>query len=389
MCGRGFLRDLSLSLLRASILGAHTLAYTHISCIALFFHASTLRCAVPLFDAADNKVYWLNNPAVSIPANIPSSILPWNVVPLPSLNTPSFPSIDNGDEWPAFSTWFHPNENALLNTTDLEGTSTCDGFPSYHQPIPHDEEGAPKGTFPTVFGRTPEGIDFAYDPHLALRENTVDSPLPDGGGRLVMATDGLTPGQGTPGEQVMCQNAERNFLNEDGCRLSYDTATCAPGEMPASVVELSESNVEGIASATGRDIYIAKDLDMAGLEHDASTGYDAPCGDGEQVSRWMMVEGGGGACDNTAGLGGGERRCPLLTSNRLAHPVKHSAHSLLPLSNTLHTRRGQKPSASSDPSSTHGPSPSRTTPRTSSTRASRIGVCSAPRRMRPRLSWAR
>ena len=38
----------------------------------------------------------------------------------------------------------HPNEEVLLNTTALEDTNQCDGFPSFHIPVPHDEEGAPK-----------------------------------------------------------------------------------------------------------------------------------------------------------------------------------------------------------------------------------------------------
>ncbi|KAL7541246.1 hypothetical protein ACHAXR_012136 [Thalassiosira sp. AJA248-18] len=274
-------------------------------------------CAVPLFDydyptgrfdkdgnPKYGKVFYLNNPAVNIPQDIPSSILSWSIVPLPSLNSQSFPSMDDGENYGSFATWIHPNENGLLNTTELEDTNACDGFPNYHQPIPYDGGSAgklgPIGTFPTVFGATPEGIQFAYDPHLALRENTVENPLPDGGGQLVIETDGLRPGSDSPGEQVMCQNVERNFLNEDGCRVSYDTSTCTPGEYPTPVIELSIENIEGMRNMLGKDIYVLKDVDMSSLVLDSSTGKDAPCGDGEQRSRWVMVE--DTTCENSAGL---------------------------------------------------------------------------------------
>ena len=266
------------------------------------------RCPVPLWDYVDQKIYYLSNPEVRIPVDTPSSVLPYKVVPLPSLNSMSFPSIDNGEDWPVFATWFHANENGLLNTTDLEDTSACDGHPNYHQPIPNDGtvgDGSPIGKFPLVFGRTPEGVDFVYDPHLALRENTVSSPLPDGGGKLSIDTHGLKPGSGTPGEQVMCQNVEPNFLNQEGCKLSYDTSTCKPGELPRSVIELSEENVDGIRTIFGKkDIYIMKDVDMSSLVLNLDSGKDAPCGDGKQKSRWMAVE--DTICENSAALDGGK-----------------------------------------------------------------------------------
>ena len=261
------------------------------------------RCPVPLWDYADEEIYYLSNPEVRLPVDTPASVLPYKVVPLPSLNSMSFPSIDNGEDWPVFATWFHANENGLLNTTDLEDTSACDGHPNYHQPIPYNGDvgdGGPIAKFPLVFGRTPEGVDFVYDPHLALRENTVSSPLPDGGGQLSIDTIGLTPGQGTPGEQVMCQNVEPNFLNQEGCKLSYHTSTCKPGQLPKTVIELSEENVDGIRTMLGKDIYILKDVDMGSLVLNLDSGKDAPCGDGEQKSRWMAVE--DTICENSSAL---------------------------------------------------------------------------------------
>lgn len=251
-----------------------------------------------MFDYDDNKVYYLNNPPIFIPDNIPSSVLPWNKLPLPSLNSESFPSIDNGEDYPVFSTWIHPNENGLLNTT-LD-SSLCDGFPSVHIPLPYAETGSPAGTFPSVFGKTPEGTDFVYDPHFAFKGNTVEDPLEDGGGQLVIDTKGLLYKQG---EQVMCQNVVRDSWNEAGCRLTYHPSACAPAEFPETVIELSESNIAGIQTLTGKDVYVTENWDTSEWVLDASTGYDAPCGANTQYSRWKMVT--DAVCANTAGLDAG------------------------------------------------------------------------------------
>lgn len=187
----------------------------------------------------------------------------------------------------------HPNEEVLLNTTALEDTNQCDGFPSFHIPVPHDEEGAPKGAFATVFGKTPSGIEFAYDPHLALQENTVDNPLPDGGGKLSIATQGLWRGTGTgqrtPGEQVMCQNVEPNFLNEEGCKISYLKEACSPSQYPDEMIFLNEETVAGIREMTSKDVYIVENLEIDDVL-DVSSLYGAPCGDGAHISRWIMDE---------------------------------------------------------------------------------------------------
>ena len=232
------------------------------------------------------------NPEVKF-SGVPSSVNPYNTVNLPEMNSIDLPSIDNGENWPAFATWVHPNENVLLNTTSLEDTNQCEGFPDFYIPIPHDEPGAPKGAFPTVFGRTPSGIEFAYDPHLALQENTVDNPLPDGGGRLSIATQGLWRGSGTghrtPGEQVMCQNVEPNFLNEEGCKLSYLKEACSPSQYPDDMIYLDEATVAGLREMTSKNVYIVENLEIDKLL-DVSSLYGAPCGDGAYISRWIHDE---------------------------------------------------------------------------------------------------
>lgn len=257
----------------------------------LFYFLSFHSCPVILWDAELGQLKFLNNPEVKF-TGVPSSINPYNAVDLPELNSIDFPSIDNGEEWPVFETWIHPNEDALLNTTSLEDTNQCDDFPNFHIPLPHDKEGAPKGAFSTVFGKTPSGIEFAYDPHLALLENTVENPLPDGGGKLSIATQGLWRGSGTgvrtPGEQVICQNLEKNFINEAGCKLSYLKEACSPMQYPDEMIHLDQSTVAGLRQMTSKDVYIVENLEIDDTLHSSEEG--APCGDGAQISRWILDE---------------------------------------------------------------------------------------------------
>lgn len=238
------------------------------------------------------QLFHLHNPEVRF-TGAPSSWNPYNVVSLPEYNSADLPSIDNGENWPAFATWVHPNEDALLNTTSLEDSNECEGFPDFHLPQPYDASGSPKGRFPAVFGKTPSGIEFVYDPHLALQENTVDNPLPDGGGKLSIATQGLWRGKGTgdrtPGEQVMCQNVQPNFLNEDGCKLSYLKEACSPSQFPEDMIHLDEPTVAGLRQMTSKDVYIVENLEIDDVL-DASSLYGAPCGNGAQVSRWIVDE---------------------------------------------------------------------------------------------------
>gem|GEM_PF-5395100 len=53
-------------------------------------------------------------------------------------------------------------------------------------------------------------MELVYDPHLILEANTVEKPLPDGGGTAAIETNG----------QMLCSNAPRSFINEDHCVLS-------------------------------------------------------------------------------------------------------------------------------------------------------------------------
>ena len=120
----------------------------------------------------------VDNPEVSvtgIEGNL--NILPYSVVELPAFKSNDLPTIERADDYPLFSQWIKPFENALLNTTSLEGSNQCDGFPSFRRPFPLNDVDSPPGSFPAVFGRSADGIVFAYDPHLKFYENTVENPV--------------------------------------------------------------------------------------------------------------------------------------------------------------------------------------------------------------------
>ena len=239
------------------------------------------------------------NPSVSI-SGVEGSIIPLDIINLPAnYKSIELPSIEDSTDYPLFGEWIKSDENALLNTTSLEGT--CNNLTNIHIPLPYEDNEAPgqtlSGVFPSIFGRSLDGIVFLYDRHLSLYENTVENPLPDGGGSIVMAT------HGTPeGESVKCHNVKRNFLNEDHCKLSYLSTACEAYTEPKEVIILNDANIEGIRTMTGKDLYVVTGLTLSDV-YNIGTKYDAPCYDSNriQLSSWMKVD--DPACDNVANIG--------------------------------------------------------------------------------------
>lgn len=76
------------------------------------------------------------------------------------------------------------------------------------------------GKIPFVFGMY-EGEYWIHDPRFAFHENTVDSPMPDGGGSIVEATENAGFPLG-----AFCASAPRTYLNEDKCSLSSEPTAC-------------------------------------------------------------------------------------------------------------------------------------------------------------------
>lgn len=274
-------------------------------------------CVVPISlpaPASLGSYYAVHNPEVSI-EGVVTSILPYNVVNLPAFKSVDFPVIDNPDKYsPIFEEWMGYDEHAILNTTSLEESNQCDGFPDFRKSNilnPDHGSGRVWKVKPTVFGKTTDGHTFAYDPHLALPENTVNNPNPDGGGQLVIDTDGLTGFSNYngmyDGTQVMCQNSVKTYLNEGHCKLSYLPSACNPETKPNRVIVLNDENLAGIRALTGKKVYAIEGLPLLTNPTDYSvlTGYNAPCGDTRytgQTSRWIKDEG-DQVCDNTANLG--------------------------------------------------------------------------------------
>lgn len=87
----------------------------------------------------------------------------------------------------------------------------------------------------TIFGKV-DGQYLVYDPRLVLEQNTVESPLPDGGGLNSVLTNG----------QMECSNAPRSFLNEDHCRLSTDTTACSATVPVVTTIELNSNTLQDI-----------------------------------------------------------------------------------------------------------------------------------------------
>ena len=221
-----------------------------------------------------------------------------DIVNLPNFKTSDLPSIESADDYPLFAQWLgnQGEESALLNTTALTGQ--CNNMPSFRVPLPYDADGTPEsietGTVPSIFGTTTGGDVFLYDRHLSLLKNTVDNPLPDGGGSLVMETYD-TPG----GVNVRCHNVPRSYNNEEGCKLSYLPTACAADTDPKNVIIMNEANLAGIRTASNRSLYAVTGLAMTDatpcVVQDSFSGHR---------SRWLKDET-DTVCENTVGIGAG------------------------------------------------------------------------------------
>ena len=261
--------------------------------------------AVTAPGAGDYEIV-IQNPTVDIPTGI---IPEDDIIALPSFKSNDLPSIESSFEYPLFSEWIKSDENALLNTTSL--VDMCDGVTNVRVPLPFDGAGSPgltmPGVFPSIFGKSADGVVFLYDRHLTFKENTVENPLMDGGGSIVMATQDTSGigGNNPGGEPVKCFNVKRNFYNEDHCKLSYLPTACAADTMPKKVIVLNEANLEGIRADTGKKLYAVTGLTLSDV-YDTGTTFNAPCAstNKDQWSRWMKDES-DTVCENVADLGNG------------------------------------------------------------------------------------
>lgn len=194
-----------------------------------YWQMDCVGCVIALLPPGGNSGFFgISNPPVNYAGY--ESQLEFNVLNLPTFKSTDFPVIDNPDEY--FSGWekfFGPDENAILNTQSLEGSAQCASMYNFRQPrlnnpnSPFEKE--VWKTFPTIFGQSSDGHMFLYDPHLALPENSIENPSPDGGGQLVLDTHGLSGFNGYTnpydGTTVGCQNAVMSYQNEENCKFVF------------------------------------------------------------------------------------------------------------------------------------------------------------------------
>eukprot|EP00586_Coscinodiscus_wailesii_P011040 CAMPEP_0172493050 /NCGR_PEP_ID=MMETSP1066-20121228/24373_1 /TAXON_ID=671091 /ORGANISM="Coscinodiscus wailesii, Strain CCMP2513" /LENGTH=895 /DNA_ID=CAMNT_0013263005 /DNA_START=387 /DNA_END=3071 /DNA_ORIENTATION=+ len=185
----------------------------------------------------DGYVY---NPKVDLTGIVNDpALVPYTVIDLPPIlgNDNAMVTIDNGEEYVThkyFSMFTKPNDEFWLNDATSVNPNQCLSHPNvftaaYDTPTKLNtdpNEGVssgnhPETAFPPMFGKTLNKATGKYeyllfDPHLVLFDNTVENPLPDGGGRLQAETEGYTK----------CANAPRTFINEDHCTLSFSEYAC-------------------------------------------------------------------------------------------------------------------------------------------------------------------
>lgn len=190
-------------------------------------------CLIPLYKPTgniDSRTWFggIRNPEVNFAGY--ESQLEFGVLNLPTFKSPDFPVIDNPDEYhPLWEKFLGYDENAILNTLSLEGSAQCTDMYNFRQPRMNKDwvlgSAEVWKIFPTVFGKSADGHMFLYDPHLALPENSVENPSPDGGGQLAIDTAGLAGMSNYNGRydgtSVGCQNAVMSYENEGNCKYTY------------------------------------------------------------------------------------------------------------------------------------------------------------------------
>jgi len=137
-------------------------------------------------------------------------------------------------------------------------------------PDVHDEKEPP------IFGQMPDGTWLQFDPHVDVEENTVENPLPDGGGMRSLITNEIS----------QCSNVRRNMFNEHGCVLSHEPTSCAGTYNTRSIpITLNADSIDAIYKITGLYLYIVYSIPLTGDDPDAAI--PSPCKPG-QHSRWQF-----------------------------------------------------------------------------------------------------
>ena len=82
------------------------------------------------------------------------STLTLDIIDLPDFKSNDLVSIEDSSAYPLFAEWIKADENALLNTTSLQDSATCEGIDTGRLPQEYDgtAAGAPGMTQPGMFG---------------------------------------------------------------------------------------------------------------------------------------------------------------------------------------------------------------------------------------------
>lgn len=141
------------------------------------------------------------------------------------------------------------------------------------------------------------GSYWVHDPRLDAKENTLENPIPDGGGGVVEQT-ALEEDSPDWTLQARCMNPGMTPFNQDSCRLSYDDQACSPSprsyNLAQAYIDLTVSTFQRIYELSGggddetRYIYAVRGLRQSG----DPVPYSPPCSPGA-VSRWTLA-----SCDS-------------------------------------------------------------------------------------------
>eukprot|EP00547_Thalassionema_nitzschioides_P008451 CAMPEP_0194227304 /NCGR_PEP_ID=MMETSP0156-20130528/42790_1 /TAXON_ID=33649 /ORGANISM="Thalassionema nitzschioides, Strain L26-B" /LENGTH=2008 /DNA_ID=CAMNT_0038959783 /DNA_START=685 /DNA_END=6711 /DNA_ORIENTATION=- len=175
----------------------------------------------------------------------PSSDEPALVIDLPVENKNDFTPLNNiiGEPGDFF-------QNAIELTNQL-----CDAIS--------------EGDFSQVFVNFTNGEWLVNDSRLTVKNNTLDNPLSDGGGKAVLKSG-----------VAQCSNVPKTFFNSKSCKVSNELSACGTYQFQESGSFVLDSNaVLDLYDITKKYVYA-----IAGLRPDVS-----PCVRGV-ISRWELID---------------------------------------------------------------------------------------------------
>ena len=130
-----------------------------------------------------------------------------------------------------------------------------------------------------VFAKLTTGQHLIFDPMLELEDNSLASPLNDGGAINSIVSK----------KKTLCMNTPRTFLNDKYCQLTSTSACTLGNTLDNMTLTLNEENLKELYDKTGRYYYVVK-----GLRFDDFAKYtenilnDYPCNE-KAKSRWVKM----------------------------------------------------------------------------------------------------